>query len=202
MEPLKRWFPVVKQKTAKVIESMSNRFNKKELLHIATIGKTVGLNGDMKFHIKSDFPEQFVKGASFWTQKGERLTLAFVNDEGDKIRIEGVSTPEAAKKFTNVKLFTTYDETRDTIHLDEGEYFWFDIIGCEVYEKRELLGKIVEIERLGLDDYLSIKTAEHLVEQGLSKQFLVPYIDRYLVATDVAEKRIELRDAKDLLEAS
>ncbi|MDO8260641.1 MAG: ribosome maturation factor RimM, partial [Candidatus Magasanikbacteria bacterium] len=52
---------------------MSKQLSK--LLHIATIGKTVGLKGDMKLHIQSDFPEQFKKGSSFFIDADASLTL-------------------------------------------------------------------------------------------------------------------------------
>ena len=51
-------------------------------------------------------------------------------------------------------------------------------------------------------DYLSIKTDDVLVESGLSKNFLLPYIDRYVIKADTDEKIVYTQDAKDILEAS
>ena len=73
---------------AKAIESMSNQSDK--LLHIATIGKAVGLHGDLKLHIKSDFPEQFVKGAKFFISKKRTIELSIVDMERGLIRIKGI----------------------------------------------------------------------------------------------------------------
>lgn len=181
---------------------MSNQSNKDLKFHVATIGKTVGLFGDMKFHIKSDFEEQFFNGSSFLTDKGKKITLEFVSEDGEKIRLEGVNTLEDAKKYTNVKLFTSEEETRKTCTLEEGQYFWFDLIGCKVYEGDLLLGEVREIERFSIDDYLSIKTDSALLDRGESKGFLVPYVDRYVLSVDVEAKRILVKDALELLQSS
>jgi 16S rRNA processing protein RimM len=175
---------------------------KTDLLYIATIGKTVGLKGDMKFHIKSDFPEQFKKGASFYINEKDKLTIENMNFERGLVRFEGYSTPEVAKKLTNKNLYTTYEQTRKDCHLEEGENFWFDIIGCKVYEKEELLGEVKELERILDTNYLLIKTDEKLVEQKKAKSFLVPHKEPFLISIDINEKIIKLNGAKDILEAS
>ena len=184
----------------KVIVSMLNQSPK--LLHIATIGKTVGLAGDMKLHIKSDFPEQFVKGATFFVNKKENITLEDVNMQRGLIKISGYSTPESAKKFTNAKLYTTIEKTKEQCRLEEGQFFWFDIVGCSVYEDGNLLGVVGEIERIAIADYLQIKTDEKLVKTGHAKSFLVPYQDPFIMKTDIEQKVIEVSGAMDILEAS
>mgnify|MGYP000951624045 CR=1 FL=1 len=37
-----------------------------DIVKVATIGRCVGLKGYLKLHNKSDFPEQFKKGATFF----------------------------------------------------------------------------------------------------------------------------------------
>jgi len=181
---------------------MSKQSKQNKLLHIATIGKTVGIKGDMKLHIKSDFPEQFVKGATFLINKKDKITLSDVNLDRGLVKVNNLSNPEDAKKFTNAKLFTTYEETRKNCHLDEGEYFFFDLEDCEVYEDGQKLGRVYEIERINITNYLSIVTDEALVEKGFSKRFLVPFIEPFKVDVDIDKKVITLSGAMDILEAS
>ena len=180
---------------------MSNQY-KEPLLHIATIGKTVGIHGDMKFHDKSDFPEQFFNGATFFTNLKKDITLVDVNLERGIIKIAGINTIEDAKKYTNAKLFTTREETRKNCHLDDGEYFWFDLEDCEVYENDKLLGIVDDIDRIGVSNYLNIITNEKLVEAGFVKKFLVPFQEPFKVSVDVDKKIITLSGAMDILEAS
>ena len=181
---------------------MSNHSKEDKLLHIATIGKTVGIKGDMKFHIKCDFPEQFKNGATFLINKKDTITLSEVNHERGIIKIAGITTVEDAKRFTNVKLFTTYEDTKNNCHLDDGQFFWFDILGCEVFENGKSLGKVQEVERITIHDYLNVKTNEELVNNGLPKSFLIPYHEPFIVKTDIDEKIIEVDGGIDILEAS
>jgi len=176
--------------------------SKEQLLHIATIGKTVGIHGDMKFHDKSDFPEQFFNGATFFTNLKKEITLNDVNLERGIIKIAGINTIEDAKKYTNAKLCTTREETRKNCHLEDGEYFWFDLEDCEVYEDEKLLGKVDDIERIAVTNYLNIITDEKLVQSGSAKKFLVPFSQPFKVSVDIDKKIITLKGAMDILEAS
>lgn len=180
---------------------MSNQ-SKEPLLHIATIGKTVGIKGDMKFHIKTDFPEQFVNGSSFLINKKEKITLTEVDLDRLLVRVNAITNPEDAKNFTNAKLFTTREETRKTCHLEEGEYFWFDLEDCRVYEDTKLLGVVKEVERIAITNYLNITTDESLVKEGFAKSFLVPFIEPFKQSVNIEEKTIVLNGAMDILEAS
>lgn len=181
---------------------MLNQSKENKLLHIATIGKTVGIKGDMKFHIKCDFPEQFKDNSTFLINKRDTITIGKVNHDRSIVKIAGVNTVEDAKKYTNVKLFTTYEDTRKNCHLDEGEYFWFDIEGCEVFENDKLLGVVQEVERITISNYLNIKTNSNLVESGFAKSFLIPYHEPFLLGTDIDKKIITVSGAMDILEAS
>ena len=181
---------------------MSNQFKEKELIHIATIGKTVGIKGDMKFHVKCDFPEQFKSGATFLINKKDTITLSEVNHERGIIKIAGINSVEDAKKFTNATLYATYEETKKNCHLQEGQYFWFDIVGCKVFEDDKLLGVVEEVERISISDYLSIKTSSELVEAAHAKSFLLPYGKPFILSTDIEKKIITVSGAMDILEAS
>ncbi len=172
------------------------------LLHVATLGKTVGLKGDMKLHIKSDFPEQFFNGAEFLDKDRRELVIESYNENRGTVKLKGINSPEDAKRFINAKLYTTYEATRENCALEEGEFFWFDIMECSVIENGMVLGVVKEIERIGALDYLSIKTDAALVSQGESGRFLIPYQPPFIVATDIERKTIEVSGGLDLLQAS
>lgn len=173
-----------------------------ELLHIALIGKTVGLKGDLKLHVKSDFPEQFVKGASFFINANQTLTISDIDLERGIVRFTGYHSPEEAKKLTNKSLYTTIERTRQECRLEEGEYFWFDLQGCTLIEEGKVLGVVSEVERILITNYLVVKTDEALVEQGSAKSFLLPFNKPFIIATDIQSKQITVSGAIDILEAS
>lgn len=184
---------------------MSNRFRNSpdsSLIHVATLGRTVALKGDMKLNLFTDFPEQFAKNATFTLENGSTVTIASYNPERELVHIVGYDTPESAKLLTNAKLFTTHEATRERCKLKEGEYFWFDLIGLSIYEGDLLLGALDEIERIGPQDFLSVKTDKALMEKGLPETFLIPYIDRFVLKADLEMKKIMVDGGLDLLEAS
>ena len=168
---------------------------------IAQIGRTIGLWGDLKFHLHTDFPEQFKIGKTYKSSRGD-LTIADINFARGIVKFRGYESIDSAKKLTNVKIFADEADTKANCDLKEGQHFWFDIIGCTVKQDDESLGLIEDIQRMGDTDYLVIKTAENLVEEGFSKNFLLPYIDRYVISADINQKEVYTKDAKDILEAS
>jgi len=168
---------------------------------IAQVGRTVGLRGDLKFHLHTDFPQQFQKGVTLQSSRGP-LTILSYNPQRGTIRFEGYESPEAAKKLTNARIYSDEKQTRELCPLREGEHYWFEIIGAEVYEGEKLLGKVREIQRMLDLDYLLIRTDPSLVEEGMPESFLLPYIPRYILAFDAEQKRLLVRDALDVLEAS
>jgi len=168
---------------------------------IAQIGRTIGLWGDLKFHIHTDFPEQFQVGKTYKSSRGD-LTIADMNNTRGTIRFVGHESIDSAKKLTNVKIFADEAQTRENCELEEGQHFWFDIIGCSVKQGDEILGEVTDIQRMADTDYLVIKTDEALVKEEFSQSFLLPYIERYVVTVGLEEKTVYTKDAKDILEAS
>jgi 16S rRNA processing protein RimM len=184
---------------------MSNRFRNPpttNLLHVATLGRVIGLKGDMKLNLHTDFPEQFAKNAVFTTDNGKEVKIQNYNSERELVHLAGYDTPEAAKVLTNTKLFTTPEATREHCNLGDGEFFWFDMIGLDVMEGELCLGKVEEIERIGPLDYLLVTTDFALVDKGLAATFLIPYIDHFVQHSDVKAKVIHVIGGLDLLEAS
>ncbi len=168
---------------------------------IAQIGRTIGLFGDLKFHLHTDFPEQFKVGNTYKSNRGD-LTIADINFTRGIVKFRGYESIDSAKKLTNTKLFSNEAQTKENCDLKEGQHFWFDVIGCVVKQDDEVLGLVEDIQRMGDTDYLVVKTENSLVEAGLSKNFLLPYIERYVIKVDTEEKIVYTKDAKDILEAS
>jgi 16S rRNA processing protein RimM len=168
---------------------------------VAKLGKAVGLGGEMKLHLKTDFPEQFRAGVSFDTKRGE-LEIESYNLERDLVKFKGYNSAEEAKKLTNLDLFTTEEKTRREIKLEKGQHFWFDIVGSSVYEGELLLGRVIEIERLGITDYLKLETDEDLVSKKMPNSFLIPYHDKFVIEVDTKAKTIKVQGGFDILQAS
>lgn len=168
---------------------------------IAQVGKTHGLHGDLKLHIHTDFPEQFQEGYHFETSSG-KLEILKVNLDRGIVCFKGYEGIDYAKKLTNTKIYASLAETKERCQLKEGEHFWFEIERCVIEEDGVKLGKISEMQRLAEVNYMFIETDEALVKEGFATTFLVPYIERYVLETNVEKQIVLTKDAKEILEAS
>ncbi|RLA64997.1 MAG: 16S rRNA processing protein RimM [Epsilonproteobacteria bacterium] len=168
---------------------------------IAQIGRTIGLWGDLKFHLHTDFPEQFKIGNTYQSNRGN-LSIVDINFTRGTIKFAGYESIDAAKKLTNVKLYANKAQTKENCELKNGQYFWFDILNCVLMQDDSTIGVIVDIQRMADTDYLYIATDDSLVKLNYAKHFLLPYIDRYIVQVDIGNKLVHAIDAKDILEAS
>jgi 16S rRNA processing protein RimM len=170
------------------------------LVEVCKLGRTSGLKGFLKLYDLSDFPEQFKPKSIFYLDENRTLTIAQYDKNKSLVRFEGINDKDSASKLTNKILKTTKDATRASCKLEEGEFFWFDIIGCEVTEDGVRLGVVDEIVRIGAQDYLNVQSDEEFVKKGLDKSFLIPYIEHYIVNTDIKECKITTMNAVWLLE--
>jgi 16S rRNA processing protein RimM len=168
---------------------------------IANIGKCVGLKGELKLHLQTDFPEQFKKGATFKSD-GLEVTVQYYKHDRGVVKFEGYDDRTMAEKLTTRKLYTDEEFTRANCDLDDGEFYYFDIIGSTIVEDDRVLGEVVDITDIAGTDYFSIKTDTTLVEEKYPKSFMIPYIDRYILDTDITTKTIKTKDAIAILENS
>jgi 16S rRNA processing protein RimM len=177
--------------------------NNSKYIFVAKLGKAVGLQGHLRLFIDSDFPEQFKKGAVFKTNKKLELKVAEYNPSRELIKFEDFNDVDTAKRLTNQELFATLEQTKENCKLKKNEFFWFDLISCIVYENGIKLGKVKEIQRYPLNDYLEIETDEELIKKSLPKVFLIPHIfDKYVISVDIDNKKIEVKDSLVILENS
>ncbi len=175
-----------------------------EKIYVAKLGKSVGLKGQMRIYIESDFPEQFKKGVSFTTNKNKTLTVESINQSFDTVKFVGIDSVEDTKIFINSLLFTTEEESKKNCKLNKKQFFWFEIEGCTVIENGIILGKVTEINRFPTDDYMYIDTDKELLSKDpkTAKSFLLPYNDTYIVSVDIEKKMITVQNGFDILAAS
>ncbi len=176
--------------------------NNSSLIEVAKLGRLVGLRGELKLHLQCDFPEQFKRGKKFLTNKNEELEVFSYSKDRGLISFVGYQSRESALKLVNATLLTTQESTVAECALEEGEFFWFDVLDSKVIDGGSSLGVVAEIERIANTDYLIVKTDESLVKKGFVKSFYIPYIERYIVSFDKDKKEIYSKDCLGILENS
>lgn len=166
------------------------------LVLVAKLGRTVGVQGFVRLHNLSDFPEQFECGASFFDKNSRVLKIKARNAQS--VLFEGFESLECAKTLVNLELFQSVEKSRASCKLNEGEFFYFDIIGLEVFENGLLLGVVKDILPAG-NDLLLIKSDESLVKKGFASEFYLPYVDFYVKSVELgakdSKKSVDLQSA-------
>lgn len=156
--------------------------------NVGKIVNTHGIRGEVRIISRTDFPEERYK-------VGNKLHV-FLND---KDPIEVVITSHRTHKNFDLVTFNGYDNVNDVepfkggllkVHesqlgdLEEGEYYFHEIIGCKVVtDTGEDLGVIKEILTPGANDVWVVKG-----EKG--KEILIPFIDEIVKEINIEEKRI------------
>lgn len=174
-----------------------------ELIQVAKIGKSVGLKGYVKLHNLSDFPEQFKKNTSFFLQNKEQIKIKDFNKQNNSVLFYNYENLDLAKTLTNNILYQSIEQTRKTCKLNKDEFFYFDIINCEVFIDDLNLGKVNDILDSSYNFLFEIKTSIELINKNYAKTFFIPYIDNYILNININEKKIFCKkEAFDILENS
>lgn len=155
-----------------------------ERLMIGIIGAPHGTNGSMRFRIVSDFPERLAS-----------LTHVYLGDEPQRRRLRslrgaspaailnvgGVTSREEAALYRGMPV---YIDIRDAKPLDEGEYYWHQLIDMTVVSPEgETLGTLTSILQTGANDV-------YVVTRPDGTELLLPAIQDVILDIDVPNKRM------------
>ncbi len=164
-----------------------------------TIGKALkpwGLKGEVKVEPLTDFPERFKGlGRVYLASAGGKeiaCTVKSVTYRGGApyILFEGYDTPEKARALCNMHILIPREEA---VPLPEGRYYWFDIIGLEVFsESGERLGKITDIFQTGSNDVYVMKLGR--------KEVYIPAIADVVKQIDLKAGRMIIHVMEGLME--
>lgn len=190
--------------------------NQPYTIEIGKLGRVVGIHGAMAFYMTSDFAEFLQVGLVLLEDRfHQTLTIESIEKKQRHFLLSfaEIDSREHAQELVNARLFTTEAQTREHCALKQGEFFYFDVVGLEVIEEGVVLGKVVDIERIGLTDYLVVALDPAQSTQNLAdtpppanaknlqspkrppkysckpakpKRFLLPYIDAYVLRIELA----------------
>ncbi len=105
------------------------------------------------------------------------------------VKFKGVDTREQAERLRGRTLLVNVEELPET---EEDEYYWFQLVGLRVYDRKGNLLGVVK----GLIDraYQSL-----LVVSDRDKEFYVPMVDVFVVEINLEESKIVVNSLEDLI---
>ena len=173
---------------------MSKRF-----YDVGKVANTHGIKGELKIFSVTDFPEErFRKGSELYLDHSLLKEQILVTVESAKLQKNTYIVK--LKEFNNINEVEKYkggvlrvsEEAR--IELEDDEFYYGDIIGCEVWsDEGEKLGKVTEILKTGANDVW-------VVERDQGKEILLPYIDDCILEVNITEKKVKVHVMEGLIE--
>ncbi|NIA26222.1 MAG: ribosome maturation factor RimM [Gammaproteobacteria bacterium] len=142
-------------------------------VRVGRILKAHGIRGEVVVVSESDYPERFVRGATFNTEIDTTLTVRSIRVHKGAILVafEGITDRSAAEGLRGTTLFITVDERRQ---LEDEEFWPEDLEGLDVRDPQgRLLGRITEVIVGDVQDRLLVRSGDRVVEVPFVKE-LVP----------------------------
>lgn len=156
-------------------------------ISIGTVIKPVGLKGEVRVFVKTDFIHQrFSKGSVVYFQiDGEYKPL-----EIETFRLYKNMVIVSFKSYTSIESieFLLQQEVwiqkskRPELNIDE--YYFDQLLHLEVYQDQKYIGKIKEVFEQPASTILRIETD--------TTTFLLPFVKAFVTRVDLQEGRIEV----------
>lgn len=168
-----------------------------KMYNIGKVINTHGIRGEVKVHRISDFDERFEVGETVFLESDSEQLLQLeisghrIHKGFDLLTFKGLNNINEVEHFKGFYLKITENQLTD---LEENEFYYHEIIGCNVYKKnQEKIGFVKEILSPGANDVWVIK-------QEKGKDLLIPYIDDVVKEIDINEKKIIIEPLEGLLD--
>lgn len=158
--------------------------------NVGKIVNTQGLQGEMRVLSVTDFAdERFKKGNELALfDKDDRFVMNVTiashrkHKNFDIVKFKDMYHINDIEKFKEFSLKVAEENLTD---LDDGEFYYHEIIGLEVYENDQLIGTVKEILQPGANDVWVVK------RKG-KRDLLLPYIPPVILNVDIPNKRVDV----------
>ncbi|OMP68578.1 ribosome maturation factor RimM [Domibacillus epiphyticus] len=167
--------------------------------NVGKIVNTHGLRGEVRVLSRTDFPEERYKKGSTLSifkpgdKEGIPVTIASHRKHKtfDLLTFENYPSIQMVEPFKGSILKVSEEHLGA---LDEGEFYFHEIIGCEVRTvEEEIIGTVKEVLTPGANDVW-------VVSRSGGKEAYIPYIDDVVKSVDPDEKVIIIEPMEGLLE--
>lgn len=161
-----------------------------EYLYLGEIVNTHGIKGEVRIISDFQFKDQvFKKGNALYigNYKDKEVINSYrVHKNYDMVTLDGINDINDVLKYKGKKVYIIKEE-----YNFDGILFG-DLIDNSIYFNDKEIGKVVDI----------LKSHAHpilVVKQESGKQFMIPYIDEFIINVDVDKKRIDVKLIEGLI---
>lgn len=136
-------------------------------IEIGRIGKSYGMDGGLKFRGEAlvfNLEKVYLEGLGCWA-----IEAVEENNNEIVLYLSGVQNQQQALRLAGLRVYIDQD---DLPVLEEGEYYYFELIGRPVFVDGQPFGEVVEVED-GVQDLLIIKARGSSL-RAQSKTYMIP----------------------------
>lgn len=168
-----------------------------EYLDLGIIIGSFSLDGTLKLKSLTNHPEKrYQKGKKvflFNAKTNEMAQLSVISyrmsGQFDFVKIAGIDTKEKADELRGCLLKVE----KDIKDLEEGHYFFSDLVGCQIIDENEnILGVVSQVE-----EFPSVITLR--VRRSGEKDFFVPFLNEFITKVDISNKKIFIQVIEGML---
>lgn len=167
------------------------------LIPFGKITKTHGLSGEVRLQPLSRRSHNlilleriFITGTKDSEPTEIKIIKAREHKDSAIVRLEGIGSIAEAEQLVNMEV---YVEDGDLEDLEEDEYYWFELIGLEVYtDGGDYIGKVEDLMDRSFQSILIIRNEE--------KEVLIPLTEPFIDEIDLDKARIVISPIDGLIE--
>lgn len=161
---------------------------------VGKMGSSYGIRGWLRVFSSTedaesifDYQPWFIQNRGYWQQI--EIESWRRHNQDLIIKIKDVDDRDAANLLTNCEIVV---DSAQLPELEEGDYYWKDLIGCAVvtvngYE----LGKVIDMMETGSNDVLVVRA--NLKDAYGVKERLIPFLTEQVIKhVDLSTQRIEV----------
>tara|TARA_B100000609_G_C17153547_1_gene402219 strand:- start:72 stop:596 length:525 start_codon:yes stop_codon:yes gene_type:complete len=155
-----------------------------ECYHLGNVIKTHGLQGEVILFLDVDDPEYYKKLESILIEINGKLIPFFIrsiqiNHSRATVKLEEIDNVDAASDFVGKDVYLPLEKLP---RLKEGQYYYHQLVGFEVLNDTQLIGKVTEIYHLATNDLIGV---DHN-----GTEVLIPLEDEIVLKVDLENKQI------------
>lgn len=164
---------------------------------IGIVVNTFGIKGEVKVHSNTSFAKKRYKKGNevilfnpLTTKREHLIVKSYKQGKGvDIVSFENIDTPEQAIKYKGFQILIEKPEDK----LEKDNYYFADLLDCQVYHNKTLIGKVVDIFGNGITYTLRIQRTD-------KKDLLYPFIEKFIQEVDIANKTIKVKPIEGMID--
>ncbi|MFW6366309.1 MAG: ribosome maturation factor RimM [Spirochaetota bacterium] len=170
-----------------------------DYLQVGTVTGVIGLDGGLRIHCATDFPERFSEGRTVILDirgfKKEFSVRNFSPREKNKavLFLDGITSREEAQRLNGCDILIPGTVAREFAeHLADDEYLYYDLLGCTVYYDGATFGTVTGLFEGGGGTILA-------VSDGVS-EYQIPFVSEMVDTSKLSERMVVIYPVEGLID--